>query len=47
MGTSQRGPNLTAGYLCPGSVSALHRHPEYRDVFPIGSSIADWATWSA
>lgn len=31
----------------PPVVTALHRHPEYFDVFPVGASLAMWATWSA
>lgn len=29
------------------SVDVLNRHPEYTDLFPIGSSLAMWATWGA
>lgn len=42
-----RGQYTTPEVVCPGVVAALHRHPEYVDVFPIGASLADWATWSA
>lgn len=37
------GQTFAAEALVPVVVGALHRHPAYRDVFPIGAGIADWA----
>lgn len=34
-------------FIFPGLVDTLNRRPDYRDVFPLGASLADWATWSA
>lgn len=34
-------------FVFPGLVATLHRRPDYREAFPLGASLADWATWSA
>lgn len=43
----RHGPYMQPEQVTPVVVGALHRHPEYADVFPIGASLAQWATWSA
>lgn len=43
----RHGPYRPPEVVCPVAVAALHRHPEYADIFPIGVSLAAWATWSA
>lgn len=33
--------------VIPGVVAAIHRNANYRDMFPIGASLYDWAVMGA